>query len=250
MNADPAVGPRAEAAEEEYVLSLEDLIRVLRRRLWAIALSVAVCVGAAVGFGLYQTPQYEGTIKLLVGQERDAAESSSLGSDVQGLQQLTQTMANLIDSRTVAEAVIARLDLDAEPEAFLDRMTVEQVPDTQVIQVSYRDPDPGTAQRVANAIGEEFSGQVSEVSTSANSVTATLWQRAAVPEEPVSPDFLRNGLLALMLGLVLGVGLAFLLEYFDDSWRSPEEAERISGVPIFGMVPEFEAPKSRKKGGR
>lgn len=251
MNDDVGAGPRAEAGEQEYVLSLVDLVRVLRRRLWAVLLAVGACVGLAAGISLAATPQYEGTIKLLVGQDRrGAAESSSLGSDVQGLQQLTQTMANLIDSRTVAEAVIRRLDLDEQPEEFLDRTTVEQIPDTQVIQVSYRDPDPETAQRVANAVGEEFSRQVSDVSPSANSVTATLWQRAALPDEPVSPDPVRNVVLALMLGIVLGVGLALLLEYLDDGWRSAEEAEQVSGLPVFGMVPAYQAPKARKKGWR
>lgn len=52
-----------------------------------------------------------------------------------------------------------------------------------------------------------------------------------------------------MLGLMLGTGAAFLLEYLDDSWRSPEEAEQVSGVPTFGMVPAFKvkAPKDKKK---
>lgn len=87
------------------------------------------------------------------------------------------------------------------------------------------------------------------VSPGANAITATVWERAIVPEEPVSPNPLRDGLLALMLGLMLGTGAAFLLEYLDDSWRSPEEAEQVSGVPTFGMVPAFKvkAPKDKKK---
>jgi hypothetical protein len=35
----------------------------------------------------------------------------------------------------------------------------------------------------------------------------------------------------------LGVGLAFLLEYLDDGWRSPEEVEQISGVPTYALIP-------------
>jgi capsular exopolysaccharide synthesis family protein len=37
---------------------------------------------------------------------------------------------------------------------------------------------------------------------------------------------------------MLGIGLAFIMEYLDDSWRSPDEVERISGVPAFGVIPK------------
>jgi receptor protein-tyrosine kinase len=56
----------------------------------------------------------------------------------------------------------------------------------------------------------------------------------------------RNGLLALAVGLIIGVGLAFLLEYLDDSWDSPEEMEQVSGAPTFGIIPEIKASKSQK----
>jgi succinoglycan biosynthesis transport protein ExoP len=95
-----------------------------------------------------------------------------------------------------------------------------------------------------------FSEQVSEVSPSASAITATVWERAETPEVPVSPNPVRNGFLALVLGLMLGVGLAFLLEYLDDSLRSPEEAEQITGVPTFGIIPEFiKTSADKKKGG-
>lgn len=165
---------------------------------------------------------------------------------MQGLQQLTLTVAEAVGTRPVAEGVIEELNLKLTPEEFLENLSVAQVSSTQFIQVSYRDPNPERAQRVANTIGEVFSEQVSEVSPSANAITATLWERAVPPESPASPDILLNTLLALVLGLMLGVGLAFLLEYLDDSWRSPEEVEQVSGVPTFGIIPEFKVPKEKK----
>lgn len=247
MSTGPVHGVPAEAVEGEYVISLGDLLGVIWRRLWVILLVAVLLTGAAVGFSLGQTPQYEGSIKILVGQERTSEVPGSLGSDVQGLQQLTQTMAEAVNSRPIAKTVIERLDLGISPEEFLEeRMSVEPVADTQFIRVSYRDPDPQRAREVANTIGEVFSNQVSEVSPSANAITATVWERAVTPDEPVSPNPLRNGLIALVLGLMLGTGLAFLLEYLDDSWRSPEEVEQVAGVPTFGIIPEFKAPKGGK----
>jgi capsular exopolysaccharide synthesis family protein len=61
--------------------------------------------------------------------------------------------------------------------------------------------------------------------------------RAELPDAPVDSNPLRNGLLALAVGGVLAIAGALLLEYLDDSWRSLEEAARISGVPTFALIP-------------
>lgn len=235
-----APGWSAGTPRDDSVLSARDLVRAVWRRLWVILLVTLVLVGGTVGLSLYQTPMYQASIKVLVGQERGITETPT---DVVGLQQLTQTMAEVAHTRPVANAVIQELDLPTTTEALLANMIVEQVGETQVIEISYVDPDPEKASLVANTIGDKFSEQVSEVSQSANSITATSWERAVPPEYPVSPNPVRNVLLALVLGLMLGVGLALLLEHLDDRWRSPEEAEQISGVPTLGVVRQFKIPK-------
>jgi hypothetical protein len=62
---------------------------------------------------------------------------------------------------------------------------------------------------VTNTVGDVLSEQVSEVGQDNNRITASLWERAPVPKKPVSPNPLRDGLLALVAGLLVFVGLAF-----------------------------------------
>jgi capsular polysaccharide biosynthesis protein len=250
MSFDPGPARTEEFVEDEgQVYSVRDLLQVLARRLWVILLLAAICAGSAVGYSYLQTPIYQASIKILVGQEQNEDAPTSLGSDVMGLQQITLTMAEAVRTRPVIEEVNERLGLQGAEQALTGNLSAEQVGTTQFILVSYQDPDPRKAQRVANTVGEVFSGRVSRVSASANSITATVWEEAALPGAPVSPNPVRNGLIGLLLGAMLGVGLAFLLEQFDDRWRSPEETERISGVPTFGVIPEFKVTKSKKGGG-
>ncbi len=60
---------------------------------------------------------------------------------------------------------------------------------------------------------------------------------ARVPTEPVEPNVPRNLAFGLMLGLTSGVGLAFLLEGLDNTVRTTEQAQMISGLAPLGMVP-------------
>jgi polysaccharide biosynthesis transport protein len=60
---------------------------------------------------------------------------------------------------------------------------------------------------------------------------------ARVPTYPIEPNIPRNLAFAFMLGLTSGVGLAFLLEGLDNTVRTTEQAQMISGLPPLGMIP-------------
>ncbi|MCL5942021.1 MAG: Wzz/FepE/Etk N-terminal domain-containing protein, partial [Actinobacteria bacterium] len=62
-------------------------------------------------------------------------------------------------------------------------------------------------------------------------------QEAVIPGSPYTPQPVRNGVLALAVGLVLGVGLAFLVEYLDRRIRDEETLEREFGLPVLASVP-------------
>jgi len=71
--------------------------------------------------------------------------------------------------------------------------------------------------------------------------TSNIWivDRAEVPIDPSSPKKKRNLVLALMLGLFGGLGLAFLFERLDNSVKSFEDVEKYAGLASLGMVPAF-----------
>jgi capsular exopolysaccharide synthesis family protein len=66
-------------------------------------------------------------------------------------------------------------------------------------------------------------------------------QAASVPTSPSSPKTSRNTVLGALLGLLLGVGLAFLLERLDRRIREPKDLEAVYGLPLLGVVPESSA---------
>ncbi len=61
--------------------------------------------------------------------------------------------------------------------------------------------------------------------------------RAQVQEHPVKPKKRMNIMLSAILGLMVGVGLAFFFEYLDNTLKSPEDIERFLEVPLLGLVP-------------
>ena len=204
---------------------MEDIAQAILRRLRLVLLVVLVFVGATSGVTFWQTPVYEASARLLVGVEEERQkpgppqEYELLAQNVEGLQQMVLEVVEAVPTRPVAEEVIQRLGLRMEPAQLLENLRVEEDPGTMFISLSYKDTDPERAQRIANTVAEVASEKIRpEVrfgpfeSPFESHLGIHVWERASVPTTPVSPDPLRNGLLALVLGLAAGIGLALLME--------------------------------------
>ncbi len=69
---------------------------------------------------------------------------------------------------------------------------------------------------------------------------------AEVPVRPYKPKKTLNLLLAAIVGLFLGLGLAFFFEYLDNTVKGPEDVEEVLRLPSFGMVPEIAYERKRR----
>src|SRR5919112_44281 len=182
------------------------ILQTLRQRMWTIMLVALVTTGAAIGFSLLQTPTYESSVLILIGGKTTGDTNSA--PDVQDLQELTLTVAKAVPTKPVAEAVVERLGDPPEGGAGggLANTSAEPDPGTVFVNVSYKDSEPKSAQLIANTIGIVLSEKIPEMSLGANAITAKVWAPATLPETPVSPNPLRNGLLTLVIGLGLCAG--------------------------------------------
>jgi capsular polysaccharide biosynthesis protein len=181
------------------------------RRAAVASLLIAVAVGVA---SLLQTPRYEASARLLVDQKLGEQQTyvTRSGEEIQPLpppgqlQQLTLTMTHAIDTRPVAQDAIQRLGLKMSPKELLDKLGTEQGESTNLIRLSYEGTDPVQAKQIVNTVGQVSSERFSQISVAGSNITAIVDEEAAVPDAPVSPKPLRNGLLALVMVWVLYAG--------------------------------------------
>ena len=234
-------------AEDGAFVSIADTARSARRRLRIVILVPILTVSAALGVSFLQQPVYDASATVVVSPKGGTQDNFS--NTISGLQALAIEMEAAGLNRSMVEDIVkAQGEPGAVSEADLNNnLTIAQLEDTRFLTLTYNDTNKIRAQEVVNNAAEIFAKKAPEASGVAADAAVRVSAYAGVPPAPEEPDPVRNGLGALVIGLMLGVGLAFLLEYlYLSGLRSPEKVEQVSGVPTFGTIPDFKAARARK----
>ena len=219
-------------------MELRDLFEIVRKRLGLIVLItvVSLLISAVVSFFLLDEV-YETSTTLMVGKIQNNQTNTIEYNDILANQKLVNTYSEIAKSDRVLDKVIEKLQLQLKPSNLRQKISVASVKETEIIRITVEDTDPGFATDLANAIAEVFMKEVVDIMKLDNVQVIDV---AKVPEEPVKPKPLLNIAIAGVLGLMLGLGVVFLIEYLDNTIKVSEDIEKYLELPVLGVIPMFE----------
>lgn len=149
------------------------------------------------------------------------------------------------------EAAIAQLEAKIEElDGQLSAPAAAQTgPDRMAVPATGPAAQASSARQSLERNRELFATRIDQLKLAATQKTggAQLVSRAKPATTPVRPTPVRNAVIALFAGLVLGVGVAVLREHLDDSLKTKEDVERVvPDVPVLGLIPHLPGWKDRK----
>ena len=227
---------------DEIEIDLGEIFHLILSRLGIIILSgIILGVISIIGTMLFITPQYESTTKIMVLNKQD--NNTLTSADMQTSTQLTKDYAELIQSRTVLEGVIAQLNLDMTYKEMLNKVSVETSSDSRIVSISVTDEDPYTASEIANAIRDMAAEHIQSVmDIEAVNVVDT----ANIPNEKASPSLAKNGVIGGLLGVIIAMAAVIIIYLTNDTIKVEEDVERYLGLSVLGSIP-FSEKESRSK---
>lgn len=221
-------------------MTLQQYLKVLRSRWITVCVTALFPILGALAYSLVQTPLYQASTRLFVSTTAGSS-ASELYSGNRLSQDRVQSYTQLVMGETLAQRTIDRLNLDMTGAALKANVTAKSTTGTVLIDVSVLDPSPVRARDIANALSDEFVVMVRELETPAQGATpearVVVEQRASVPPSPTVPKTKRNLAIGLLVGAMLGVGVALLRDQLDSTIKNAEALEDVSGTGVIGYVP-------------
>ncbi|MFG6496231.1 Wzz/FepE/Etk N-terminal domain-containing protein [Fictibacillus sp. UD] len=234
----------------EETISLKDIAHTLRKRIMLISLiaAVAVAVSGIISYFIL-TPVYQASTQILVNQktgQQPTLDANQIRTNVD----IINTYSVIIKSPTILDKVVENYNLQQSTESLMGKITVNSEQNAQVFNLTIQDEDPAQAVLIANAISETFS---EEVPTIMNVDNVKVLSPAVLKDNPspIKPKPLLNIAIALVVGIMAGVGIAFLLEYLDNTIKTEEDIQTVLQLPVLGVIPKImvedeKAPLNRK----
>jgi capsular polysaccharide biosynthesis protein len=218
-------------------LQIKDYVGVVRKRWYLFLVCIVIFSSAAFIFSRFQTPMYRSTAKLYVMPSR-----SDLGLTLTA-QNLVRQYSQLLASDRFLNEIDRRLQLDTPPPLLRSRINAAGTADNLAIEIQADWPNPEDATRIAGALAREFmSDQERRMAArdSADRIEVLMYDDAT-PAVLNRPQTRTNVIAGGLLGLLIAVIIAFVLEYLDDTIKDPDDVDRYVDLPVVGNIPTITA---------
>ncbi|KXZ40584.1 Capsular polysaccharide biosynthesis protein [Alkalithermobacter thermoalcaliphilus JW-YL-7 = DSM 7308] len=217
----------------EEQIELRELLYILRKRIGMISIItvIAVIISALVSYFILK-PQYETSTTLIVNKAYE--EDRINHNDIMLNQRLVSTYGEIVKSRAVLEKTIKDLKLENTYEQLQGNIKVTPVKDTQIMRITVSGNDPALITKIANTTAKNF---IDEVTRIMNIENVQIIDTAKLPKNPIKPKRSLNIAIAFVLGIMLGVFIAFLIEYLDNTIKTPKDIENHLDLPVIGVIP-------------
>lgn len=218
---------------------LSDYVNVIRRRWWVIVLTACVAAASGYAFGKLQF-YFGGALYRSEATYQVVANQLDNGLYIV-LQNKMNSYRNLALAPRELDKISQQLKLDRDADWLLNKhVAIQAQPDEQkmVIQVTY--PDASVAPKLADAIGANMVGLVAAQNASlegSSRINVIELQSARPPALYWPPRAAVTVPAGALLGLVIGLLLAFVIEALDNSLKSAADVERFVGLTTLGAIP-------------
>lgn len=228
--------------ESEQNISMMQIVGILRKHIKAIFGTTIVVTLAAIFVTFFvMTPKYSATTQILVNRKLSEDMQGAQFQQVQADVQMISTYKDIITSPTVLKSVNKEVSsypgYPGSMNALKNSLSINNSQNSQVFSVTAKSTDAGTAAAIANLTAKVFKKKVVKI-MSVNNVSIV--SNAEANTKPVSPRKTLNILAGIVIGLILGVALAFVRELTDRTVTTESFLTDDLGLTSLGTVVEID----------
>jgi len=224
-------------------MELRQYWKILRRRWWIIVGLALVALAGSIVFRSHPTAMYQATMRFTIGvapeSDRERVTMDPLYSAYLASEYIADDFTEILKSESFASDVSERLEgqgIVVSPGVIQGFTVAEKQHRILTMQITW--PDEVQLQAIAQAARQALEEENAKYFTQLGSEGAQVFviDSPRVASLGISLKDRLEIPIRVLLGFIAGLGLAFLVDYLDDTIREPEEVE-VLGISVLGQIP-------------
>ena len=199
-------------------------------------------LGCAYGMFI-QKPMYKSYTTVILGGNETTNSQTITQNDIVMNKNLVDTYAEIVKSRRVLDQVIDELDLNISYDSLYNMISVSAVNNTEIIKITVTNKNAVTAKNIANVTANYF---MKEIVKLYNMNNVNVLDEAINADNPFNINIAKQVVIYFVVGLILALGIVFVVFYFDRTIKSVEQIEQKIKLPILGSVEVYQKGGRRK----
>jgi len=229
-------------------MELKECVTIIRKKLWLIITIIIVACTISTVKSYYTQPIYEAKAKLIVNQAQEYEGRASLDySTIQTNIMVINSYMEIIKSSAIIDKVMNDYpDLGITANDLASNIKVSTTNESLVMTLSYQNPSYEVASKIVNAIAMVFEKQIPNIMKVDN---VTILSSAQLTDEaiPVNIKPVMVIMIGFIMGLMLAIGLVFLLDYLDDTFKNEAEIFKELNLPTLAMITRIKKDDTKVK---
>ena len=217
-------------------INLKELWMYFKSKIGLIILLVFLVITIGNAFTIFtRVPMYQSTTTIVLVSEKSGSAVSQ--TDLNLNRNLIGTYSEIVKSRKVLNKVIDNLGINESVATLSANVEVSSVTNTDIIKITVNNPNSEDAKNIADEVAEVFMAEIKDL-YSLNNISVL--DKAQSSYAPFNVDYVKDNVIYLAIGLVIGLGITFVMFYFDTTIKTNTEIEDKLGLTVLGIVPREE----------
>lgn len=226
-------------------LTINDILKMFLAHIkLIIIMALAGTLLSFIYVSYFVTPVYSTTALILV---QNTSGFTTGGATADGDSEQKVNTNDITQSVMLANTCTELFMRDPEMKSIVagNSVTISAIEDTYFLEIRASSSDPLEAANVANQVAKAAPDVFAKYFEDAGKVDTV--DDAAIPSAPSSPNVKQYVMIGFLGGLVLALGISFLIEIIDTTVKPGDDLYEIYNIPVFAEIIDFEVEGGAKK---
>lgn len=219
---------------KDKLIDIEEIFYLFKKKIWILVIITIITTGLGVYKASKMVNQYQGSMKVFVGKSENLLDYYP-EKEIQYYSEFMNIFNEIIRVDDFLNDTLEKNNINKTAAEVKGGIGISASEKSPIFTITYTSLSDDNLKEVLTAVSNEFSEYIQRIVPETNPKVID-----EVRIFPITPNKKKLVIVAFAVGIIISIGIIFVLDYLDDTIKNKDRLEEILPIPVIGEVPKHE----------